>query len=544
MERFSSLIAQRITRTAVVVFAIAMMLGLCPTTPAFASPTYQEPAIDAKTNYVPGEVLVKLENGTTSLGDASRVLSAAQLSNAVPIPDLDVWKLGVTPGEEMEQIRKLESLPGVEYAEPNYYVYAQEEPNDPRFSSQWGLPKINAPAGWDYTHGSSSVVIAIVDTGIDGTHVDLGAKVIAGYNYVPATPVPIPAHSDSDDSYHGTHVAGIAAAITDNSIGVAGVSWESLLMPVKVLDSSGHGDYADVALGVRYAADHGAQVINMSLGGNEDQQTLRDAVEYAYGKGCLLLASSGNYGWSTLLYPARYSHVMGVGRTNADDTRYSGSNYGEGLNVMAPGSSIYSTMPGNRYDELSGTSMSCPFASGLAALLWAVEPDATNADVQQYMQENAVDLGGPGWDPYYGYGRIDVLGSLSLLGALTVLPDRAPFVADLNTAPLPDSRVLSVRPEVSASVPISWTLEISPASTSWITVMPLTGTVSGQQEDAIQLDVTKEGLDFGKHSCELLFTGNSASWTTTTSVGVDLYYVPELSTYVFPTIVKTYVEPD
>ena len=540
MERRSSLVAQSLLRVFVVILAIVTMQGLCPYTRAFGRPLCQEPESGTQADYVPGELLVKLEDGTTNLRDALQVLSAAQLSSAVAVPDLEIWKLEVPAGEEMEQVRQLEALPGVEYAEPNYYAYAQETPNDPAFGNQWGLQKIHAPEGWDFTRGSSSVVIAVIDTGIDGTHQDLADKVMAGYNFVADPDVAIPAHSNSDDNYHGTHVAGIAAAMTDNGVGVAGVSWESLLMPVKVLNASGKGSYENVALGVRYAADHGAKVINMSLGGDEDSQTLRDAVEYAYGKGCLLLAASGNYGWSTLLYPARYDHVMGVGRTDQNDVRYSTSNYGTGLNVMAPGSSIYSTMPGNSYGYLSGTSMSCPFASGLAALVWAVEPDASNDAVQAYIQENAVDLGASGWDPYYGYGRIDVFATLKLFGALTVSPSRVAYVADVETPPLPASQLLLVQPEVATSATISWTLALSPSTLSWITVTPVTGTVSGQQQDAIELDVTTEGLTFGKHSCEVLVSGYSAAGTSTSSVGIDLYYVSELTTLRLLPVVKDY----
>ena len=540
MERRSSLVAQPVLRIAVVIFVIVTMQGLCPLPPAFGSRLCQQPEIDAKTNYVPGELLVKLEEGTTELSDASQVLSAAQLSSAVAVPDLEIWKLEVPAGEEMEQVRQLEALPGVEYAEPNYYAYAQETPNDPAFGNQWGLQKIHAPEGWDFTRGSSSVVIAVIDTGIDGTHQDLADKVMAGYNFVADPDVAIPAHSNSDDNYHGTHVAGIAAAITDNGIGVAGVSWESLLMPVKVLNASGQGLYKNVASGVRYAADHGAKVINMSLGGSSYSETLEAAVEYAYGKGCLLTAASGNYSDDELLYPARFDHVMAVGNSTQDDVRNGNSNYGAGLSVMAPGTLIYSTLPGGGYGMLTGTSMACPHVSGLAALVWAVDPGATSAEVQQLIEETAVDLGAAGWDIYTGYGRIDTAAIRRLFGALDITPTHAAYVADVQTPPLPGSQIFVVQPAVASATTITWTLTVSPTTASWITATPAMGTVSGQQGDAIELGVTTEGLEFGKHSCELLFTGHSEVGTSTSSVGIDLYYVSELTTLRLLNVVKDY----
>ena len=499
-------------------------------TTAFGAPLSGEPSPEDEAEYVPGELLVKLKDGTTSFHDASRMLSAQQLSAASPVPALGIWKVEVPPGQEQKQLQAWQDSPDVEYAELNYIAYAQETPNDPYFYQQWGLDKIDAPEGWDFTHGSDLVIVAIVDTGIDGTHPDLASKVLAGYNFVSSSP--IAAHTNSDDNSHGTHVAGIAAAITNNGVGVAGLGWESLLMPVKVLNSGGSGTYANVALGVRYAADNGAQIINMSLGGSASDRTLSEAVDYAYNKGCLLLAASGNYGWSTLLYPARYNNVMGVGRTDSNDQRYWTSNYGDGLNVMAPGSSIYSTVPGNSYGYKSGTSMSCPYASGLAALVWALIPDERN-EVQQIIQDHAVDLGDPGWDQYYGYGRIDVLATLQDL-FLVVSPPTFTFLADDQTVPIPNSMDLTMR-TANAGV-ITWTMTISPAATTWLTATPGMGSVSASEPATIQIEADKTGLSHDNYECDLLVDfAHSGGVTTTSSIDISLHYVEELSrTYLFP----------
>jgi thermitase len=255
----------------------------------------------------------------------------------------------------------------VQYAEPDYIATAFWTPNDTSFSSQWGPAKVSAPAAWDVTKGSSSVVIAVVDTGVDLNHPDLTGKIQTAnaYNFVSNTT------NAQDDNGHGTHVAGIAAAITNNARGIAGMCPNCLIMPVKVLDANGSGTYSAIANGVRWAADHGAKVINLSLGGTAGSTTLQSAVDYANSKGVLVACAAGNSGNTTINYPAYYSSCVAVASTDQNDYRSSFSTYGSWVDTSAPGSSIYATYWNDTYATLSGTSMATPHVAGLAGLLFS-----------------------------------------------------------------------------------------------------------------------------------------------------------------------------
>jgi len=459
------------------------------------------------------------------------------------VSELGVWRVKVDTGRELELVKSLSKLSDVEYAEPNYIAYAQEPPNDPYYSGQWGLAKINAPDGWDVTHGSSSVIIAIVDSGIDGTHTDLVSKVLAGYNYVDNTPLPV--GTNPDDCGHGTHVAGIASAITNNGIGVAGMAWEAGLMPVKV-DGLCQGSYENVASGISYAADQGAKVINLSLGGLSDSYTLKEAVDYAYGKGCLIVAAAGNDGTMSLRYPARYANVMGVGSTDANDAISSFSNYGDGLSVMAPGKNIYSTLPGRVYDYLTGTSMSTPFVSGLAALVWAELPNLSCDQVRSLIERNAVDLGYAGWDEYYGFGRIDAAATLRNASGLALSWEASSFLADLQTGPIPAALDVSLKciGACLTTTTITWTATISTTGPNWLTIAPpASGTILGQGTSTLRLEASKPPT-LGTYTSELIVVGSNGSITSTASTDFTLHYVNELKRLILLPIFKEYSAGD
>ncbi len=280
-------------------------------------------------------------------------------------------------------------------------------PNDLYYSFQWGLSKIRAPEAWALSRGTR-VLIAVLDTGTDYTHPDLAGKVRTDidHDYI---------NNDEDamdDNGHGTHVAGIAAAATDNGRGVAGLGWEATILPLKVMDSRGQGSTAQLIPAIRYAADVGAGVVNMSLGGEGScPEDLQVAVDYAYSRGVLLVAAAGNNGTNVSIFPANCTHVLGVAATTSSDTRACFSNYGAHVSVAAPGTSIYSTLPGG-YGYMQGTSMATPFVAGLAALVYARFPAYTPDQVASAILDNAQDLGTTGWDEYYGCGRIDAFRSL------------------------------------------------------------------------------------------------------------------------------------
>ncbi|MEK1833409.1 S8 family peptidase [Priestia megaterium] len=256
-------------------------------------------------------------------------------------------------------------LDEVEYAEPNYIFKASYVPNDLFYPYQYGPQKVQAPSAWDVIRSNSSIKIAIIDTGVQLNHPDLASKLLLGYNFADGNTNP------SDGNGHGTHVAGIAAAVTNNSTGIAGMAPLASILPVRALDNAGNGLLTNIANAIVYAADQGAQVINLSLGAPKGAVTLENAINYAWNKGAVIVAAAGNDGANVITYPAYYDNVIAVASTDSNDQKSSFSNYGIWVEVAAPGSNILSTYTGSYYAYLSGTSMACPHVAGLAALLAA-----------------------------------------------------------------------------------------------------------------------------------------------------------------------------
>jgi len=306
-------------------------------------------------------------------------------------------------------------VPGVAFAEPVLRVVAHRSANDPGLRRQWGLAKIGAPRAWDVETGvGKSVTIAVLDTGVDLRHPDLRGRVVNGPNVAYGT------DDSQDDESHGTHVAGIAAAATNNRVGVAGVSWGATVLAIKVLGKNGAGTSCDIAVGIIEAADRGADVINMSLGGAFPcPAAFRAAVAYAEQKGALVVASSGNDGFfaSPQSSPANCPGVLGVGATDIRDEPSTFTTFGSTVDVAAPGSEILSTYFDPKknistYATQSGTSMSAPFVSGLAALLKARHPEWAPAQIAARIVATADDLGPAGRDDFYGAGRINAARAL------------------------------------------------------------------------------------------------------------------------------------
>ncbi|MEV3530638.1 S8 family peptidase [Paenibacillus larvae] len=282
-------------------------------------------------------------------------------------------------------------------------VAAENIPNDTLYKQyQWNLPLIETESSWSYNKGSKDLIVAVVDTGVDLNHPDLKGHLVPGTNIVN------PDQPPQDDVGHGTHVAGVISAETNNQLGVAGMSWYNCIMPVKVLDSSGAGSTYAVAQGIIWAADHGAKVINLSLGNYASSMFLHDAIRYAYDKDVVLIAASGNDNTEQPGYPAAYPEVLAVSATDSQKLKAAFSNYGDYIDVAAPGVSIASTYPSNQYAALSGTSMATPHVAGLAGLIRATNPKLTNVQVMNIMRKTAKDIGTPGKDTYFGYGLIDV----------------------------------------------------------------------------------------------------------------------------------------
>lgn len=291
------------------------------------------------------------------------------------------------------------------YVQPRY-------PSDPDYPYQWALEQIDGPRAWSLSTGRD-IVVAVIDTGVDLDHPDLSDKLVGnGRSFL------MNAAGADDDNGHGTHVAGIIAASTDNAVGIAGLGWDTRVLPVKLLDEDGLGDPLLIDDAIYYATDQGAQVINLSLGvPNDCPSDVEAAVAYASSRGVVVVAAAGNHQEGSFggieMYPANCAHVLGVAATGIDDAIASFSNWGDHVSIVAPGSGIYSTWwPGADYREvyysyLSGTSMAAPHVSGLAALVLDRYPSYTPDQVASAILDNAVDLGTSGWDPYFGCGRID-----------------------------------------------------------------------------------------------------------------------------------------
>jgi len=347
---------------------------------------------------VPGEVIV----GFYETIDVKDIDSFEGYVIREKIESLNVAVVQVNEGSEQFFIDNIIDSPLVKYAEYNWVVHAFYEPNDPLWDQQWGPQRIHCAQAWNNGTGSNSVKIAIVDTGVDYNHEDIaGNYVSGGYDWVNNDNDPM------DDNNHGTHCAGIAAAVMDNNIGIAGVA-QVKIMAEKVLDSGGHGSSSDVASGITHAADNGANIISMSLGSSSPSSVIEDACDYAYNdKGVVLVAASGNDGQPQVSYPAAYDTVIAVGAIDTNDQRCDFSNYGDDLELMAPGYRVVSTIPGNDYDFYTGTSMACPHVAGVAALAKSLYPSQNNVWIRQKLIETAEDLGPAGWDEEYGYGLVD-----------------------------------------------------------------------------------------------------------------------------------------
>jgi thermitase len=388
----------------VLLVSLVGALALLASSPAAQS---VDAAVDHSTPYAAGELLVTFEEEASDIAVESLDEEAgAEVEETLPEIDTRLLEFPEVKGERSEQAREqdlarikeeLEREPAVESVEYNYFYSASYTPNDPRFGEQWGLIKTRFEDAWSSTLGSG-VRIAIVDTGAAVGHPDLEGNIASQYDF---------RNDDGtaeDPNGHGTHVAGIAAAMTRNGRGVAGGCPKCKLLIAKVLGSDGVGGAADIAEGIIWSADKGAKVINVSIGGEHNADTLKKAIAYATRKGAVVVAAAGNDRTSTPQYPAAYPAVIAVAATNQDDRRASFSNYGDWVDVAAPGVGVLSTVPSS-YDSFSGTSVAAPHVSALAGLL--ASQGLGPAGIEKRIFSTAVDLGRAGRDPYYGRGRID-----------------------------------------------------------------------------------------------------------------------------------------
>lgn len=429
--------------------------------------------------------------GTTSIvrlhppvPGASKAMSAEGLEEATLLAT--TFKVCCDRTKSIEEAaEKLASVSGVKFAEPNRYRETYITPNDPQFTSQWGLTKINAPDAWDRTTGSPNVVVAVIDTGIDLDHPELAPLLVQGMDMVDLGPNPTAPQGfrfegdfqtrdniPQDEVGHGTHVAGTIACLSNNNRNVAGVTWQCRLMPVKVLtrivninninDVRGTGSAADIAAGIRWAVDNGARILNLSLGGTTDTQVERDAIAYAISRGVVVCAAMGNGGANApVSFPAAYPGVVAVGAINISNQRAGFSQVGAHIDVVAPGVDILSTVWNDSTTTMSGTSMASPHVAGVAALVLSCNSALTGAQVADILRQTAQPLRDNPGDPIpnnnYGFGCVDAKAALDRAcpspPVTTPIRCNRSLVVQCVTAQIRCTRTITCRPSVVVQCP-------------------------------------------------------------------------------------------
>lgn len=395
---------------------LALLLGVA-TLPAFAA----APVVVAqKVDFVPGRLLLQPRAG----------LSDAEIDKA--LKPHGGQRVGVIKGINVRVVQLpaqanatavaalLAKNKHFKFVEQDRIVAPAGTTNDPSLPSQWHLAKIGAQAAWDTSTGSD-VVIAILDTGVDGSHPDLAAQMIPGWNVYDN-------NGDSSDIHgHGTAVAGTAAAAGNNALGVASVAYRSKLMPVRIADPSGYAYFSTMASGLTWAADHGAKVANVSYENVATSSTVESAAQYLKSKGGLTVVCAGNSG--ALQSIGLSANLVVVSATGSNDVRASWSSYGSYVDIAAPGQSILTTTRGGGYGNWSGTSFSSPIVAATAALMMAANPALATDQVQSLLYSTSVDLGAVGKDDFYGAGRVDAARATQAAAAATVSDTQSPAVA-------------------------------------------------------------------------------------------------------------------
>jgi subtilisin family serine protease len=357
-------------------------------------------AADALANpqgWAEGRILLQTRAGLSD-AELDKVLKPQNAQAIGRIQQINLHIIQVPPQAEAAVARALANNPHVKFAELDMQVEAQLTPNDPKYPSAWHLPKIQAPTAWDSSQGNG-VTIAILDTGVDANHPEFAGKLVAGWNSVSG-------NTDTADIHgHGTNVAGTAAAIANNSLGVAGVASAARIMPIRITNnSSGYAYWSDIARGLTWAADQGAHVANISYEAT-NSSSIASAAQYLQGKGGVTVVAAGNSSTNPGYSDSPY--MITVSATDSNDIKTSWSNYGYFVDVSAPGVSIWTTFKGGGYGTVNGTSFASPITAGVVALMMAASPDLSSCELEEILKTTADDLGNTGWDTHYGSGRVN-----------------------------------------------------------------------------------------------------------------------------------------
>ena len=399
------------SRTLSTLLALLVLAGVA--TPVAADEP--DPVSSDDPQVIPGEVIVTYRDGN--------VREHAQARGLVVLADLGTPGRGTpalvsTDGRPVnEVVAELEADPAVAHAEPNYRVQLVDDGaiaavgvNDPKATGQYSLDRMRVRDAWSRSTGGGNL-IAVLDTGVQAGHSDLAGRVVRGRDFVNDDT------NAADDNGHGTWVAGIIAASANDGYGIAGISWSDKILPVKIMNREGTGSTSDLIAAIRWSADKGADVINMSVGGFPYSQIMQDAVNYAFAKGAVLVGAAGNNRREERFYPASFDNVISVSATQVNDEFSNWSSYGPDVDVSAPGSSVLTTNctkctyadhdSWGPHTYISGTSFATPNVAGVLALIRARFPDATPQQVVDRLFNSVDDLGYAGWDNRYGRGRVN-----------------------------------------------------------------------------------------------------------------------------------------
>jgi serine protease len=532
---------------------------------------YEEPVFEC----MPGELIVAPRAGV----DTAALLAAHGLAQKLRIPDGPLLAgFAVPAGQDTraarravrQQSRSLAEDERVEYAEPNGICHALGvTPNDTHYHLQWDMPLMRMPEAWGLTTGSASVIVAVIDTG-ETPHPDLVARQIAGYDFI-STPSMAgdgdgmdPDPFDEGDgnglqpnSFHGTHVSGTIGADSNNGAGVAGITWATGLMSLRALGVGG-GTIFDIANAVKYAAGlpnasgtlpaQRANVINMSLGSPSPSSTLQSACTQARNAGVVLFAAAGNENSSAPSYPAAFPSVISVAAVDANAQRAPYSNFGPTVDIAAPGGDtsvdldhdgyadgILSTlMDGTTppftpiYGFYQGTSMACPHAAGVAALMLAVAPTLTPAEIQTLLESTAVDLGAPGRDDLYGHGLVDayeaVFAAQNGTGSGLPVLGLSPLLLSFGTS---TTALSSQVTNLGSGLLDVGTLTIDTGgSGSWLSAVAVASGSSSSDTSSIAVSVDRTGLADGDYSGTVSVASNGGTQVITVSMSVDTSTAP------------------
>jgi thermitase len=387
-----------------VAFALsATVLAMFAAVPAAGAADFS----DGVHQYARGRILVEARAGLS--GDDLEAILKVHGGKRRKIGQSNLHVVDLPAGvSEQAMVERLRHNPAFKLVALDRRVKSTLAVTDPYVGSEWHLAKMGATTAWDTTQGAG-VTIAILDSGVDGSHPDLVPNLVPGFNVYGNNT------DTSDVCGHGTAVAGSAAARTNNGIGVAGVAGQAKIMPIRVayLDSATNSCYAytsTIASGITYAADHGARIANVSYGPLAGDPTIQSAANYMKSKGGLVFVSAGNNGVDENITPS--TSLIAVSASDSSDAKASWSSYGAFVAIAAPGAGIWTTSKGGIYQGWNGTSFASPVAAGVAALMMAAAPSLDGAQIEQALFATAVDLGAAGRDPYFGYGRVNALAAV------------------------------------------------------------------------------------------------------------------------------------